>query len=141
MPRPWYKRRRLPWCGARARRGSFERVVGVTIYKICPAVLWHEAERAQNFRGAEIDLRDGYIHFSTAEQVAETAALHFTGQAALVLVAVDADLLGAELRWEQARGGARFPHLYGVLPMAAVRWVKPLPVDANGRHVFPELPP
>jgi uncharacterized protein (DUF952 family) len=112
-----------------------------TIYKICAAALWREAERASVFRGAGIDARDGYIHFSTAEQVAETAARHFAGEADLLLVAVDALALGAVLRFEPARGGALFPHLYGALPLAAVRWVKPLPLGADGRHVFAELDP
>jgi uncharacterized protein (DUF952 family) len=112
-----------------------------TIYKICGAALWHEAERARVFCGAGIDARDGYIHFSTAEQVAETAAKHFAGEADLVLVAVDAQELGAALRFEQARGGVLFPHLYGYLPLTVVRWVKPLPLGADGRHVFPELDP
>jgi len=108
-----------------------------TIYKICDAALWRAAERAGTFHGAPVDVADGYIHFSTAEQVRETAARHFAGVSDLVLVAVDADALGAALRDEPSRGGALFPHLYGALPMAAVRWVKPLPLGANG-HVFPE---
>ena len=113
----------------------------VTIYKICDAALWRAAEKAEAFRGAGIDERDGYIHFSSAGQVAETAARHFAGSADLVLVAVDADRLGGDLRWEASRGGALFPHLYGVLTLEAVRWVKPLPLGADGRHVFPELDP
>ena len=72
-----------------------------------------EAERFGAFRGAPLDLRDGFIHFSTAAQAAETAAKHFAGAADLVLVAVDADALGAGLKWEPSRGGALFPHLYG----------------------------
>jgi uncharacterized protein (DUF952 family) len=111
-----------------------------TIYKICDAVLWREAERAGVFDGAPVDHADGYIHFSTAGQVAETAARHFAGQADLVLVAVNAEALGAALRYEPSRGGAMFPHLYGKLPLSAVRWVKPLPLGAAG-HVFPELAP
>jgi uncharacterized protein (DUF952 family) len=114
--------------------------VGTTIYKICAAVLWREAERERRFRGAAIDARDGFIHFSTAAQVAETAEKHFAGAADLVLVAVDAGTLGAALRWEPSRGGALFPHLYNALPLDAVLWVKPLPLGADGRHVFPELP-
>ena len=90
------------------------------IYKICRAAEWDEAERAGAFAGSEVDRRDGYIHFSTTEQVAETAAKYFAGLRDLKLVAVDADKLGASLRWEPARGGALFPHLYGVLPLAAV---------------------
>jgi len=110
-----------------------------TIYKICDATAWREAERAQRFRGAGVDLRDGFIHFSTAAQVAETAAKHFAGTADLVLVAVDAGALGEALRWEPSRGGALFPHLYGALPLAAVLWAKPLPLAADASHIFPEL--
>jgi uncharacterized protein (DUF952 family) len=108
-----------------------------TIYKICGAAQWAEAERAGEFRGAGIDLADGYIHFSTAGQVAETAAKHFARQPDLVLVAVAAEDVSSILKWEPSRGGALFPHLYGVLPMAAVRWAKPLPLDAQGAHVLP----
>jgi uncharacterized protein (DUF952 family) len=108
-----------------------------TIYKICPAGQWADAERAGEFRGSGIDLADGYIHFSTAGQVAETAARHFAGLPGLVLVAVAAEDLSGALKWEPSRGGALFPHLYGVLPMTAVRWAKPLPLDADGTHVLP----
>jgi uncharacterized protein (DUF952 family) len=110
-----------------------------TIYKICDAAAWRAAERAGEFAGAPVDLADGYIHFSTADQVAETAAKHFAGQHNLVLVAVAADALGRALKWEPSRGGALFPHLYGKLPLAAVRWTRPLPLDRDGRHVFPAL--
>jgi uncharacterized protein (DUF952 family) len=109
-----------------------------TIYKIAPANLWREAERTGAFTGAPVDLADGFIHFSTASQVRETAALHFAGQQDLVLVAVDADALGMALCREPSRGGALFPHLYGTLALSAVRWVKPLPLGPVG-HVFPEL--
>jgi uncharacterized protein (DUF952 family) len=109
-----------------------------TIYKICQAAQWAEAERAGEFRGSAVDLIDGYIHFSTAAQAAETAAKHFAGMADLVLVAVSADALGSALRWEPSRGGALFPHLYSALPMPAVRWARPLPLGADGMHVFPE---
>ena len=112
-----------------------------TIYKICPAELWREAERAGLFRGAPVDLEDGYIHFSTAAQVAETAAKHFAGQSDLLLVAVDDGSLGSALRYEPSRGGALFPHLYGPLPLTQVLWVKPLALSADGRHLFPELAP
>jgi uncharacterized protein (DUF952 family) len=112
-----------------------------TIYKICDAALWREAERAGVFGGAPVDLADGYIHFSTAGQVAETAARHFAGQTDLLLVAIDTEVLGPALRYEPSRGGALFPHLYGTLPLSAVRWVQPLPLGPDGRHVFPELAP
>jgi uncharacterized protein (DUF952 family) len=110
------------------------------IYKISSAALWREAERAGAFTGAPVDIADGFIHFSTAAQVAETAARHFAGVADLVLIAVDAAALGAALRYEPSRGGALFPHLYGALPLSAVHWVKPLPLGPGG-HVFPELAP
>ena len=88
---------------------------------------------------AEVDLEDGFIHFSTAAQAPETAARHFAGQADLLLIAVEADALGSALRYEVSRGGALFPHLHAPLPLSAVRWAKPLPLGADGRHVFPEL--
>ena len=109
------------------------------IYKICPTVLWREAEKAGRFAGSPVDLRDGFIHFSTAAQVAETAARHFAGALDLVLVQVDAARLGAALKWEPSRGGALFPHLYGDLDLAAVRKVEPLPLGPDGRHAFPPL--
>lgn len=108
------------------------------IYKICAGSLWRQAEVEGVFRGAPVDLADGYIHFSTAAQVADTAAKHFAGQTDLVILAVDAEALGEDLKWEPSRGGALFPHLYGDMPVTAVRWAKPLPLEA-GRHVLPEL--
>lgn len=110
-----------------------------TIYKICPRALWQEAEREGVFRGAPIDHRDGFIHFSTGGQVAETAALHFAGQDDLVLVVVGSDSLGPALVFEPSRGGDLFPHLYGELPLAAVEHIVPLPLGPDGRHVLPEL--
>src|SRR5262245_5761650 len=96
------------------------------IYKLCPRFLWRQAEAAGRFDGAPIDLADGYIHFSSGEQVRETAARYFAGQDDLLLVGVDPAKLGPGLKWEPSRGGALFPHLYGSLPLAAVRSVKPL---------------
>ena len=112
-----------------------------TVYKICPTALWREAERAGTFRGSAVDLRDGFIHFSTAGQVAETAARHFAGERDLVLLRVDAARLGDRLKWEPSRGGALFPHLYGELDPDAVTRVDPLPLGPDGRHVFPPLDP
>ena len=111
------------------------------IYKICTQALWREAERAGVFAGAPIDTQDGYIHFSTAAQVRETAAKHFGGQRDLLLVAVEAAALGDALRHEPSRGGDLFPHLYASLPLSAVRWVKPLPLGPDSRHAFPDLEP
>jgi uncharacterized protein (DUF952 family) len=110
-----------------------------TIYKICPRSQWREAQHTGEFVGAPLDRQDGYIHFSAADQVSETAAKHFAGAQDLVLVAVDAGALGAMLKWEPARGGALFPHLYRSLPLSAVLWVKPLTLDASGRHAIPDL--
>jgi uncharacterized protein (DUF952 family) len=109
------------------------------IYKICERAAWQEAEREGVFRGAPVDLADGYIHFSAADQLGETAARHFAGQGDLVLVAVEAAALGPALKWEPSRGGALFPHLHGDLPLALASWVRPLPLGPDGRHLFPSL--
>ena len=111
-----------------------------TIYKICTAAEWHAAEHAGAYSGSAVDHRDGFIHFSTAEQTAETAAKHFIGQRDLVLVSVDAAKLGDRLKWEPSRGGALFPHLYSKLSLYCVLRVDPLPLDDNGKHLFPALP-
>lgn len=108
-----------------------------TVYKIVPAGLWAGAEAAGRFDGAPVDAADGFIHFSTAAQVAETAARHFAGQADLLLVSVDAAALGAALIYEPSRGGALFPHLYAPLGLTAVTAVRPLPLGFDGRHIFP----
>lgn len=107
------------------------------IYKICSAAEWREAEGAGVFRGSPIDLADGFIHFSTAGQAAETASKHFGDRTDLLLVAVASDALGAALRFEPSRGGASFPHLHGPLPLDAVRDVADLPLGPDGAHVFP----
>ena len=109
------------------------------IYKICPKDMWDAALAAGKFTGAPIDLADGYIHFSTGEQAVETAQKHFAGIEGLVLVAVDAASLGDDLKWEESRGGALFPHLYADLKTSDALWVKPLPIGDDGNHVFPEF--
>ena len=106
------------------------------VYKICPRSLWQEAERLGRFTGAPVDRADGFIHFSTAEQAAETAARHFAGQDDLLLVAVEVETLGDALRFEPSRGGALFPHIYGPLPASAVTATKRFSVDADGSMVF-----
>jgi len=108
------------------------------IYKILKASEWQAAEKAGAFTGSVVDVADGYIHFSTAAQAAETAAKHFSGQTDLVLVAIEADSLGDALRWEPSRGGALFPHLYAALPVDAALRVTPLPLGADGAHQFPD---
>jgi uncharacterized protein (DUF952 family) len=107
------------------------------IYHICPRNEWDAAEETGVYCGSSQDTVDGFIHFSTAAQLAGSAAKHRSGQRDLVLVAVDAIALGDALKWEPARDGVLFPHLYGPLRRDAVRWVEPLPLDADGRHVFP----
>jgi uncharacterized protein (DUF952 family) len=112
--------------------------VTAPIYKICARREWDEARASGVYAGSAADRADGFIHFSTAAQLAATAARHFAGQADLVLVAVDpARLPPGALRWEPSRGGALFPHLYAVLPAAAALRVEALPWD-GGRHRLPE---
>ncbi len=111
----------------------------VTIYKICERALWRAAEADGQFLGTEADERDGFIHFSTAAQLAETAAKHFAKKSDLVLVAVDPEAFGLSLIWEHSRGGDLFPHLYAPLPPSAVLWVRPLPDEVDGCRVMPEL--
>ena len=111
------------------------------ILKIVPRALWRESEASGVFAGAPVDLADGFIHFSTPEQVAETADKHFSGQHDLLLVAVDPVVLGDALRWEVSRGGALFPHLYASLRHPDVLWVRPIPIDVAGRHDFSGLLP
>lgn len=107
------------------------------IYKIFRAAEWEAFEAAGVTAGAPIDLEDGYIHFSTAAQAAETAAKYFAGLEGLMLVAVDTDRLGTDLRWEPARKGALFPHLYRDLDATDVAWTRPLPLGPDGTHAFP----
>lgn len=108
------------------------------VYKIVAADLWQAAERDSVFTGAGVDLDDGFIHLSTGSQARRTAQLHFAGRDDLVLVAIDETRLGDALKYEPSRGGDLFPHLYGHLSVASVLSVRPLPLDADGNHVFPE---
>ncbi len=112
-----------------------------TIYKICEQAAWQAAESAGLYRGSPLDIRDGFIHFSTAAQAGETATKHFAGQTDLMLIAVDGDALGPALKWETSRGGDLFPHLYAALPLTAVRWARPLPDEIGGRREMAELNP
>lgn len=109
------------------------------IYKIFTGDEWAALDAAGETTGAPVDLADGFIHFSTAEQVPETARKHFGGREGLMLAAVDAEALGSALRWEPSRGGALFPHLYAPLSRAAITWAQALPVGPDGRHQFPAL--
>ena len=110
-----------------------------TIYKIVPSTLWRNAQASGTFEGAPVDLADGFIHFSTADQVQETARRHFAGQDDLLLIAIDGEALGEALVYETSRGGALFPHLYGPLPLSAVLSEQPLALSPDGSHVFPEF--
>ncbi|MDD5303152.1 MAG: DUF952 domain-containing protein [Elusimicrobia bacterium] len=107
------------------------------IYKLFRAAEWAAARAECRFTGSPADLKDGFIHFSTAAQAAETAAKHFAGERRLVLAEIDPDRLASPLKWEPSRGGALFPHLYGALPLGAVvrTWV--LALGPDGRHAFP----
>jgi uncharacterized protein (DUF952 family) len=102
------------------------------IYKILPRADWTAAKAAGRFEGSPVDRADGYIHFSTAAQAPETAAKHFAGQGGLVVLEVEADDLGAALKWEPSRGGALFPHLYGSLETRHVRAVTEAPLGEGG---------
>ena len=112
-----------------------------TIYKICERTSWRLAEQTGTYCGSDADAGDGFIHFSTAAQLAGTMAKHFSGQRELLLVAVDADALGSGLKWEPSRGGELFPHLYAALPLTAVRWTKAVADEVGGRRALPELAP
>lgn len=108
------------------------------IYKLCTSAEWSAAERTGVYAGSDDDRRDGFIHFSTRPQLAETARKYFSGRAGLVLVAFDPSHLGTALKWEPARGGDLFAHLYAPLPTSAALWVKDLELDAGGVPLLPE---
>lgn len=111
------------------------------MYKILHKDDWAEAETVGVFKGAGIDLQDGFIHFSTAAQAKETASAYFSGQEGLVLVAVETEgfMKNDQLKWEASRGGAKFPHLFATLDPKKILWVKDLPVGVDGSHQFPDL--
>jgi uncharacterized protein (DUF952 family) len=112
-----------------------------TIYKISPRQAWDLAEKSGTFTGAPVDIADGYIHFSAAHQVSDTAVKYFRDQPDLILAAIDTAGLGEALKWEPSRGGDLFPHLYGPLPMSAVLSVIPLQLAPDGAPIIPELAP
>lgn len=110
-----------------------------TIYKICARQEWETACASKSFAGAAIDLQDGFIHFSSASQVKETARLHFNCRKGLLLIAVDAEILGSDLKWQASRGGDLFPHLFALLDVQQAKSVTELPLGADGLHIFPPL--
>ena len=109
------------------------------IYHMCKQEEWEAARLSGAYGGSSQDQADGFIHFSTAEQIVESAAKHRAGQEGLLLLTVDTDALGDALKWEPSRGGALFPHLYGDLPVSAAVRIDPLPLGPDGNHQFPSL--
>jgi uncharacterized protein (DUF952 family) len=97
-----------------------------------------EAQQRGTFVGSSDDLRDGFIHLSTPDQVAGTLQRHFEGRADLLLIAIDADDLGANLRWEPSRNGALFPHLYAPLDPHKACSARLLELGPDGKHLLPE---
>lgn len=122
---------------AQAPAGAEARVT--LIYKLVPDDLWAQAREQGVFLGAPVDLQDGFIHFSTADQVRQTAEKYFAEVDALIIFAVEAEPLGPALKWEPARGGALFPHLYGALPLDRIVFAAPVPRGVEGGHRFDEL--
>jgi uncharacterized protein (DUF952 family) len=112
--------------------------MGDPVYKICSSVALQEARERGRFNGSADDVRDGFIHLSAGHQVAGTLATHFVGQTDLVLIAIDPERLGEQLRWETSRGGELFPHLYGPLDLAHVISVEPLTLREDGSHRLPK---
>ncbi|WP_108461498.1 DUF952 domain-containing protein [Devosia naphthalenivorans] len=109
------------------------------IYKIATTASYSPARESGAYAGMPVDAADGYMHFSTAEQLGETLRRHFAGQSDLVLLAVRTAELGDDLIWEPSRGGALFPHLYGQpLPITAVAWEASISVNADGSCALPE---
>jgi uncharacterized protein (DUF952 family) len=107
------------------------------IYHLCLRTEWECALRTGVYGGSSQDRADGFIHLSTADQLAQSARKHRKGQPGLVLLTVDPQVLGEALRWEPSRGGALFPHLYGMLPVSAVKAVHEAPLDGEGIPVLP----
>ena len=110
-----------------------------TIYHLADFQCWSDQRLSGFYRGRDSDLVDGFLHFSTREQIVESAARHRAGEPNLVLLAVDEAMISDIVKWEESRGGALFPHIYGAIPVAAVKWAEPLALDENKIHIFPEM--
>jgi len=108
------------------------------IFKICGRLEWEESLKSGDYLGSQDDLRDGFVHFSTSEQLDATAAKHFAGRKDLLLICYMTERIGSSLRWEPSRSGALFPHVYGSLKTSDAHWVQPLPLGPDG-HIFPAL--
>ena len=115
--------------------GDTDDGLSMLIYKILTSEQWADLQARGETPGAPVDVADGFVHFSSATQVRETAAKHFAGQDGLILLALEAQALGTALKWEPSRGGALFPHLYGPLRLVDVAWSRALPLGPAG-HVF-----
>lgn len=109
------------------------------IYHMCQREEWRAAEASGVYGGSSQDRADGFLHFSTADQIVESAAKHRAGQDGLLLLTVDTAALGDALKWEKSRGDALFPHLYGDLPVSAAIRVDELPLGPDGKHIFPDF--
>ena len=107
------------------------------LYKILSGTEWQQVLAAQALAGFGIDLTDGFIHLSSGDQVKETVQRYFSGRDDLMLVSIDGCFLGESLRWEESRGGASFPHVYGVITMEAIVKAETLPLGSDGEHQFP----
>ena len=105
-------------------------------FKIVDAAEWALAEPAGAYGGSALDLADGYIHLSTADQLAGTVSKHYAGRENLLLLSVDLTALGETIVWEPSRGGALFPHIYGPLPVPAVTARRAFSVGADGEMIF-----
>lgn len=119
------------------KRPELRKYNPMLIYKIFQSSEWAALQKTGETDGAPVDLADGFIHFSTAQQVGETAAKHFANLDNLFLAAVDPASMGTDLKWEVSRGGAEFPHLYRALRLSDLAWCAPLPLR-NGTHIFPD---
>jgi uncharacterized protein (DUF952 family) len=108
------------------------------ILKILRPSEWADFQQTSELHGSDVDISDGFIHLSTPAQVAETARKHFSGEDGLTLIAIDPEALGDALKWEPSRGGALFPHFYGVMKMPHILWAEPFPTGPDGKHVLPD---
>ena len=108
-----------------------------TIYKVEKKKIWEEEKQKTTYNGSKIDKKDGFIHFSTKEQLQETLEKHYQGQTDLILIAVHSEELGEHLKWEPAREGALFPHLYAPLQKKHIVWEKPIEDISDGTHRLP----
>jgi uncharacterized protein (DUF952 family) len=118
---------------------TYKKTIMKLIYKILPNKIWQKSLKIGFFAGSPVDIEDGFIHFSNFEQVFETATKYFNIPDDLLIFAMNPDYMGNNLKWEASRGGALFPHFYGVIDPKDVYFIKALPFDDKGQHIFPDL--